>query len=227
MNFCVIGMGLFGSYIARELSSRGHRVVVVDRDEAQLDAVADLVDDAIRTDAANEKTLEELGIQDFDWVLVTITEDMESSILIAMLAKELGAPRVLVKAASELHARILEKIGVDSIVFPEREMARRVAESLVRRGPFDFLDLPADYRIEEIPAPPIFYTKSLRDLDVRKEYGISVLAIRRYVPTLNPEGEVDLKESVVVPSPDDLIMEGDILITLGRRKDLERFRARL
>ncbi len=228
MNFCVIGMGLFGSYLARELSSRGHRVVVVDRDEAQLEAVAEFVDDALKADAANEKTLQDIGIEDFDWVLITITEDLESSILIAMLAKELGARKVLVKAASELHARILEKLGVDWIVFPERDVAQRVAESLQQRGPFDFLELAPGYRIEEIKAPPTFANRTLRELDLRRRYGVSVLAIRRFVPRVQEStGEVDVEEKVVVPGPDDTIMEGDVLITLGKVEDLERLRATL
>ncbi len=228
MNFCIIGMGLFGSYLARELSSRGHRVIAVDRNEEELEKVEGVVDDVLIADAASEKTLQDLGIQDFDWVLVTITEDLESSILIAMLAKEMGARRVLVKAASELHARILEKLGVDWIVFPEREMARRIAETLQRKGPFDFLELAPGYRIEEIKAPPGFAGKTLRALDLRKQYGISVLAIRRYVPRVEEDtGEVEVEEKVVVPGPDDAILEGDILVVLGSTGDLERLRAML
>ncbi len=222
MNFCVIGLGQFGTYLARELADKGHRVLAIDREKPQSMEVEPFVDEVLVMDASEEKALRQIGLSDFDWVLITITEDLESSILIAMLARELGARRILVKAASELHARILEKIGVDRIVFPEKEMARRVAETLTRSGTFDFLDLAEGYRLVEQVAPRAFVGQTLRQLDIRKRFGVSVLAIRRKVPEMGQEGQIELREQVIVPTPDEEIVRGDVLILLGKTEDLEK-----
>ena len=208
--FVVFGIGRFGESIATTLYNMGHEVLVVDKAQDRVQYMSDKVTHAVQADATDEKTLKALGIGDFDVAVVAIGQDIQSSILITLLCKEAGV-YVLAKAQNELHSKLLYRIGADKVVFPERDMGMRVAQSLVSSDILDYIQLTPDYRIVELAAIDAWENKSLKDLDIRAKYGISVLAIK--------QGEqIDIS-----PAGNDVIQSGDILVVLGRAKDIEKF----
>ncbi len=223
--FAVIGLGRFGSSVARTLSDRGFEVLAIDSDEGRVAQAAEFCAHAVRLDATDERALKEVGIGDLDVVIVSIGENLEASTLITLLLKELGVETVVSKALNELHGKILRKIGADRVVFPERDMGVRVAESLTTPSISDYIELSPTHSILELTAPESFANKNLKDLDLRARYGVTVIAIKRKLPRLTPEGDTELSENIVVaPRSEEKILKGDLLMFLGRYEDLERVR---
>ncbi len=209
--FIIIGIGKFGESIATNLYKMGHDVLAVDIDEERVQYIANKVTHAVQADATEEGTLEALGVKHFDGAMVTIGESVQASILITMLCKELGIRHVLAKAQNELHAKVLYKIGADRVVFPERDMGLRVAHSLVSSSYLDYIELTPDYSIVELKAAKDWQGKSLKDLNVRAEYGINIMAIKQ-------DDKV-----VVSPAADDTIQRDDVLVVIGKARDINRF----
>jgi trk system potassium uptake protein TrkA len=223
--FVVIGLGRFGSSIARALSEKNFEVLAIDKDESQVKAMEDVVSQAVVLDATDEKSLRELGVKDFDTAIVSMGDTVEDSIMITLTLKELGVKQVIVKAKSELHARILKKVGADRITFPEREMADRLAQSLASPKIFDFIEVSETYGIVEMVAPKKFTNKTLADLKLRDKYRVSAVAIKRKLPFSKPDGSTDFKEEIIVgPGGSDEIISGDVLILLGRNEDIDKIR---
>lgn len=223
--FIVIGLGRFGSSIARALSERKFEVLAVDKDEAQVKAMEGVVSQAVVMDATDERSLRELGAGDFDTAIVSMGDTIEASIMITLVLKELGVKQVIVKAKSELHAKVLKKVGADRITFPEREMADRLAESLASPRIFDFIEVSETYEIVEMAAPKKFTNKTLADIKLRDKYRVSAVAIKRKVPYSKPDGSTDFKEEIVVgPGGSDEIISGDVLILLGSNEDIDRLK---
>ncbi len=221
--FIVLGLGRFGASIARVLSEKGFQVLAIDRSEEKVREMQDLVSQAVVMDATDEKGLKELGIKDFDSAIVSMGDNIEDSIMITLLLKDLGMRQVIVKAHNELHAKILQKVGADKIVFPEKEMGERLAESLASPKIFDFIELSTEYGILEIVTPKKLCDKTLGELKLREKYAISVIAIKRKVPYTKPDGTPDFQEEIIIgPGGNDEIQPGDILIILGKYKDLNK-----
>ena len=195
--------------MATTLTSLGHEVIGIDGDEDKVRAVADTVSLAMQLDATDEKALRGAGIQDVDWAVVSIGENIEASLLVVTLLREIGITRIVAKAVTALHGRILEKLGVTRVVFPEREMAIRVAHSLVMPNVIDYIELSSDFSIVEVPAPPEFVGKSLRDIGLRARFGLTTIAIKH----LKKDGTV--ASTNIAPGPDDVIQAGDVLSLLG------------
>lgn len=209
--FIIIGIGKFGESIATNLYKMGHDVLAVDIDEERVQHIANKVTHAVQADATEEGTLEALGVKHFDGAVVTIGESVQASILITLLCKELGIRHVLAKAQNELHAKVLYKIGADRVVFPERDMGLRVAHSLVSTSFLDYIELTPDYSIVELKAAKDWQGKSLKDLNIRAEYGINIMAIKQ-------DDKV-----VVSPAADDVIQRDDVLVVIGKAEDIYRF----
>lgn len=206
----VIGLGRFGSSVARTLAESGCEVLGVDVDEIRVKAIADQVTDAVCANALEEEALRSLGLRNFEVVVVAIGHEVEASILVTVLLKEMGIPKIVAKAQDELHGRVLQKVGADVVVFPERDMGIRLAHTLISRNVIDEIQLSTDYSILEMVAPPRFLGRSLKELELRQRFGLTVLAIRR--------------EDRIIVSPDakQTLEEGDILVALGRSEKLER-----
>jgi len=206
--FIVLGLGKFGSAVATTLVELGHEVLGVDNDEERVDALKDKITQAVQADITEEKVLKELGVKNFDAAIVSITTDLEASILVTMMLKEMGLKYIIAKAQNNLHAKVLEKIGVDKIVFPERDMGARIARSLITPNIKDYIELEPDYSIIEIEALPEFVDKTLSELDLRNKYGINVLAIKRN------------NSFNISPQAKDIIKKGDLLIVIGETKKI-------
>lgn len=219
--FAVIGLGRFGSAMATTLAELGHDVIGVDGDPEKVRQLADVITQSVELDATEERALKAVGIQDVDVAIVSIGENIESSLLVVMQLRELGVPRIVAKAVTPLHGRILEKIGVSRVIFPDREMAIRVAHSLVIPNIIDYIELSRDFSIVEIPAPSPFVGRTLKQLELRPRYGLTLIAIKRPAEGGGPV------VTNISPSADEVIQEGDVLALLGSTDRLNRLQTLL
>ena len=172
--------------------------------------MADSITHTVQADATDENTLKALGVRNFDVGIVSIGQDIQSSILVTLILKEMGIRYVVAKAQNELHGKVLYKIGADRVVFPERDMGIRVAHNLVSSNILDYIELSPDFSIVEITAPSEWYDKTLGQLDMRAKHGLNVMAIKRE------------EEVLVSPKANDTILEGDLLVVVGQNKDIEK-----
>lgn len=209
--YAVIGLGRFGTSVAQKLFDARQEVMGIDINEERVEEAESIVTHAVTADTTDEDALKSLGIRNFDCVIVAIGNDMQSSILTVMLLKELGVKKVIAKALSKHHGLVLNKIGADWVIYPERDMGERVAHQLLSPNVINFIELSKDYNIEEIKIPPSLTEKSLRELDLRAKFNLSAIAI------------VSNGEIIVSPSPDQVIHNGDILVVIGNREDLALF----
>lgn len=208
--FAVIGLGRFGKSLVKELTKAGHEVLAIDNDLDKINEITDDVVHAVQADAMDEQALKAVGIRNFDVVVVSIGHNIQSSILATILLKEMGVKKVIAKAQNSLHGKVLEKLGIDLVIYPERDMAIKLARSLSSENILDQIDLSPDYSIMEMVAPLFFEEKSLASLGIRKKTGVTILAIRRQ------------NEIIVAPDAGLVINAGDILVALGKNKDLKK-----
>lgn len=216
--FAIIGLGNFGFAVAKTLAQRRCQVLCIDRSEERLERVRDIAIHAVQADATDEKVLREVGVGEVDCAVVSLGQHMEASLLVTMALKDIGVKQLVVKAVSSLHGRILKKLGVDRVVFPEADMGRRVAESLMAPSILDYLELGEGYGVAEVGAPQKFWGKNLADLRLRTDYGVTVLAIRRASKGGQPA-------IVITPSGAEIIQEGDILVIIGEDEKIEKLSA--
>ncbi|WP_461205562.1 potassium channel family protein [Clostridium sp. DL1XJH146] len=201
--FIVIGLGRFGYSIATTLYSLGYDVLAIDENEEKVQSISDEVTHAVQADATDENILRTLGIRNFDVAVISIGSNVQANIMAALLCKDLGVPHIVAKAHSNLHEKVLIKLGVNKIVFPERDMGVRVAHNLVSSSILDYINLSPEYSITEIAVPESWYGKSLQELDLRAKYGINVMAIKRG------------KDINVSPSALDQVQAGDKILSIG------------
>ncbi len=206
--FGVIGLGKFGYHVARTLAQGGAEVIACDVDEEKVREISEYVSLAYVLDATDAKALKESGIANVDTAVVSIGKNIEASILIVVQLKELGVKEIVAKAVNPLHGKVLEKLGVDRVVYPEKEMAIRVAHSLLAGEFIEEIPIGEKHSLFELKAFDFMLGKTLRELDVRKRFGVSVLAIKR--------GE----NLIVNPVGDEKILPGDILVVLGTTEQL-------
>jgi trk system potassium uptake protein TrkA len=208
----VIGLGRFGSAVARELERLGHQVLAVDRAEQRVNDIAPEVTHALQLDAADEEALRAAGAGDFSTAIVAISSDAEPSIFATMVLKRLGVRTVIAKAGSLLHGEILARVGADRVVFPERETGLRLAHSFNVPNVLDYLDVAPNFGIEKIRPPKAFLGRSLGELDLKGKMGITPVALRRG------------RQVFVNPARDERLAEGDELIIIGRDDALDQVR---
>ncbi len=215
----VIGLGRFGFSVAKTLAKYGSEVIAIDREEERVKKVSEFVSYAVQLDAMDEKALRSVGVQNVETAIVSIGENIEASILVVMLLKEIGIRNIIAKAVTTLHGKVLENLGVQRIIFPERDMAIRVAHSLIRPNVLEQLELSQEYSIVELPTPPRLIGKTLKESQLRSKYGVNLIAIKRKVTT---EKGIIREAWNVNPLPSDIMQEGDVLVLIGFNKDLEK-----
>ena len=209
-SFLILGLGRFGASMARTLCSLGHDVLAIDNEEEHVNNIADDVTRAIRADASDEKVLANIGVRNFDCVIISMGNDIRVSALSTLQCKELGAKHVISKASDELHAKLLRKVGADQVVMPEQDFSKRLAKQLVSKNVIDFLELSEQYSIREMHIPTAWVGKSILAIDVRKKYSVSIIALRR--------GE-HIKLTL---DPTMIFESGDLLIVVGDNRDLAK-----
>ncbi|KUG03325.1 trk system potassium uptake protein trka [hydrocarbon metagenome] len=207
--FAVIGLGRFGSSLIRELISMGYEVLAIDVDEQKVQEFVDIATHAVQADSSDENTLRKLGLENFDVVVISIGQNIQVNILTTIILKEMGVKKVIAKAQNALHAKVLEKIGADTVINPERDMAIKLAHSF-SHNILNEIQLSSDYSIVEMLAPRIMVNSSLLELQVRKKMNVSVIAIKRDQDIMMP------------PDPKQVIKERDILVIAGEKKYLRQ-----
>lgn len=207
--FAVFGLGSFGMSVAVTLQSLGCEVVAVDEDMDRVEEAADKVSFAMAADVGEPEVIEAMGARNLDGAVVAVS-GMEASVLATMVSKEIGVPYVIAKAKNDLHEKVLKKVGADVVIFPEREMGVRIARSMVSRNFIDWIALSDEYSMIEIATPEGWIGKTLLELDVRKNYDVSVVGMKK-------DGEFE-----VSPDPEKILEEGMLLILIGSNKALEK-----
>ncbi|MFR5264134.1 potassium channel family protein [Clostridium sp.] len=208
--FVVVGLGRFGSSVAKTLYGLGNDVLAIDSNEDVVQEIADHVTHAVQMDAIDENAVKTLGIRNFDVAVITIGANIQASIMAALVFKEQGVKYIIAKGNSDLHAKVLYKIGVDRVILPEKDMGVRVAHNLVSSNILDYIELSPDYSIIEIESLKEWHGKSIRELSLRAKYGINVMAIKS-------GNDVNIS-----PSPDDVVEANDIIVAIGSAEDLSR-----
>lgn len=209
--FAVIGLGRFGGSICQELIKLGMEVLGIDINEDRVHEYSSIATHVAIGNTTDESVLKDLGIRNFDHVIVAIGNDIQASILTTIMLKELGVKHVTAKAQNDYHAKVLMKIGADMVIHPERDMGRRLAHKLVSKSIIDYLELSDEHSIVEIAASSQLAGRTILDLDIRAKYGITIMAIKRS------------EEIIVSPQAHEVIKENDILIVIGKSSDINRF----
>ena len=213
--FVVIGLGRFGGSIVRELIEQGADVMAIDNDSLRVDEFANIATQAVVADTTDASVLKSLGIRNFEHVIVAIGENIQASILTTLMLKEIGVKKITVKAQNDYHAKVLDKIGADKVVHPERDMGIRIAHNMLSNNVLDYLELSDEHSIMEVKANERLAGFTLIGLDIRANYGINIVAIKRG------------KDILVSPQADMEIQLQDILIIIGSDADINRFEKKM
>jgi trk system potassium uptake protein len=215
--FAVIGLGHFGAYVMRTLYAAGKEVIAIDSDSEAVRDAAEFSREAIVADANDRQSLEALGLPEVDAAIISLGERMDVITLAALHVKEIGVPYMAVKALSEEHGRILQALGVNEIIHPEKDAAIRLGQRLARRDLVDLLPILPGYSIVEMCAPPEFVGKTLRELALRNTLNVQLVAIQR--------GEGAKRQMIIVPKAEDVLQEGDLLVLLGDDRHIDHIRS--
>ena len=210
-NFAVFGLGRFGGSLVKEFHELGVEVLAIDISVEKVNEYSRYATHAIQANAIDENTLKQLGVRNFDLAFVSFGENIEASILTSLLLKDLGVSKVWAKAQNDYNHKVLEKIGVDKVIHPERDMAKRIANHIASEKIIDYIELSDEYSIVEVIASDKLHKKTLSDLNLRTKFGCSLVGIQRG------------KDIMVSPAANEGLIKGDILIVIGHNADLHRF----
>jgi trk system potassium uptake protein TrkA len=210
----VIGLGIFGFNIVRDLYAGGFEVIAVDKNKDAIQRVRDCSTKAIQADGTDKEIMEAIGIQEDDVVIISFGEDLAAATLTTLHLKQMKVKTIIVKAPNEEHKLILEKVGATEVMIPEKEIAHKVAKSLISPNVLDYLPLSDDYMISEMAPPNSFLGKSIAQLQLRSRYHIEVIAIRDIV-----SDKINM-----VPRADVVIKDGDVLVMVGKEKDIQQIK---
>ena len=208
----VIGLGIFGSQLARQLYESGLDVIAVDKNRDVVQKMKDYSTKAVLADASDKEVLESIGIEENDIVVISFGEDLSASTLLTLHLKELRVKTIIVKVPNEDHKRILLRVGASEAIIPEREMANKVARSIISPNVLEYLPISEDYTIVELAPPTAFIGKSLADLDLRKKFQLQVIAIR----------DVLTEKLQLVPRASSILKDSDVLVVIGKEEDIRR-----
>lgn len=210
----IIGAGRFGRALAESLAEQGAELLFIDQNSEVVQEFSEFVTKAIEGDVTNVRTLEDAGIQECDVVVIAIGSNLEGSVMATVNCKDLGVPHVVAKANSDLHGKILKRVGADQVVYPNRDCAKRISRTLLSKGAVDLFEISDGFSVAEIDVPSALQNKTLAEAEVRRHYGVTVLCVRRL--SENPEDP----RKVIVPGPDEVILPDDKLLIFGTDKDI-------
>ncbi|PIU30251.1 potassium uptake system protein [Candidatus Woesearchaeota archaeon CG07_land_8_20_14_0_80_44_23] len=207
--FAVIGLGRFGSTVAKTLGQLGETVIAIDEDEAKVNAIKDFVAYAKQANATDPLSLREAGVANCDTAIIATGNS--SAIIITLVLAEMGVKKIIAKADDEIHGMALQKVGATKVVFPEQDSGIRLANQLVSSEILEYIEISKEYSVQELAVPRGLIGKTLMQLDFRKKYNVSIIAIKRK------------DEIIVVPSRTDELKQGDILFLIGRHANIKKF----
>lgn len=221
--FAVIGLGRFGYSVAETLLKKGCEVLAIDRDEEKVQAISEIATFAVQCDATDERALKDVSAQNVDVAIVSIGENIEASVLIVQILKDMGVKSIVAKAVSPIQGKILKNLGVNEVIYPERDTAIRVAHRLISPNVLEYLELAPGYSIEEVSVPEPFSGLSLREAKIQDKHNLNIIGIKKQVSRM-VQGRMMKGETFnFTPSPDDVIEKGDVLVMIGKEEDLDRF----
>lgn len=206
----MIGLGIFGYQLARQLYDNGIDVVAIDKNKDVIQRIKDCCTKAVMADARDKEVLENIGIVENDTVVISFGEDLSASTLLTLHLKEMKVKSIIVKVPNEDHKRILLKVGASEAIIPEREMAKKVARGIISPNVMEYLPISDEYTIVELAPPTDFIGKSLADLNLRKKYNLQVIAIR----------DVLANKMQLVPQANSVLKDSDVLVIIGREEDI-------
>jgi trk system potassium uptake protein TrkA len=223
--FAIIGLGTFGYNVAVELVKKDMQVLAIDNDSQTVNCISRFVTQALVADATDEKAMEDAGVADCDSAVISIGGSIETSILSTLVVKELGVENVIVKSSSRWHSKVAAKLGVNTVVYPEFEMAKKLVDNIVMPNILEQIELSKDYNLVEVVAPKEIWGKTIKNSDVRNNYEINIVAVRKRIPIIDDDGQSNIKEEInMMPGPDDEISPNDILVVIGSEKSLAKLR---
>ncbi len=211
--FVVIGLGMFGFYAAKTLFLKGNEVIAIDKKKEHIQQIKDFCSEAILADVSQKETLSAIGISDADAVIVGLGSSTAESILITYFLKEQQVKKIIVKAMSEEQGKILNILGADEVIFPEKDMARKVANSIGDLNTVDSILRTDEFSIVEVAPPVDFIGKPIRELNLRSEHQIQIIAVKELIP----------ERTHVIPTPDFIVKDSDILVIIGEEDAISRF----
>ena len=221
--FAVIGLGVFGSAIARKLSERGADVMAIDESEERIQLISQDVAYAVKLDATNSAALESQNLKSVDAAVVSIGSSFQKMLLCVFQLQELGVKKIIARAQGPIQRKILEKMGVDEILSPEVEVANNVAEQLTNPGVKMCVKLPDNYEIIEVEAPSKIIGRTLEDIGLRKKYNLNMVTVLKRTDSSDGDEQKTEHHIYGVPEPDSTIAEGDMLVLFGLINDVNRF----
>jgi trk system potassium uptake protein TrkA len=210
----VIGLGIFGSNIVKDLYENGFEVIAIDKNKDAVQNIRDCSTKAIVADGMDKEIMDAIGIQAEDTVIISFGEDLAASTLITLHIRQLGVKNIIVKAPNNEHKLVLEKVGATDVIIPEKDIAHKVAKSLISPNVLDYLPLSDDYMISEIAPPNSFLGKTMAELQLRGKYHVEVIAVR----------DIISDRINMVPGADFVIKDGEVLIVLGKEKDIQKIK---
>jgi len=210
----VIGLGIFGHHIARDLFENGFEVIAIDKNKEAVQRIRDYSTKAVLADGTDKEVLEQLGIQEDDIAIISFGEDLAASTLITLHLRQMKVKNIIVKAPNEEHKLILEKVGATDVIIPEMDVAKKVAKSIVSPNMMDYIPLSEDYIISEMAPPNSFLGKTIRELELRARFHIEVIAIR----------DVISDNVHMVPPADFIIKDGEVLVVIGKEAEIRKIK---
>ncbi len=221
--FAVIGLGRFGYSVAETLLKKGCEVLAIDRDEEKIQAISEIATFAVQCDATDERALKDVSTQNVDVAVVSIGENVEASVLIVQSLKDMGVKSIVAKAVAPIQGKILKNLGVNEVIYPERDTAIRLAHRLISPNVLEYLELAPGYSIEEVSVPEQFSGLSLREAKIQDKHNLNIIGIKKQVSRM-VQGRMMKGETFnFTPLPDDVIEKGDVLVMIGKEEDLDRF----
>ena len=222
--FVVVGLGTFGRRVCVVLGEKGGKVIAIDQDPALVDRIKDEVTQAILLDTTDEESLSKVPLEDSDFAVVAIGDNIEASVLSTALLKRAGVPYILSRAVNEIHGQVLKQVGADEVVNIEIDEGTRIAQRLISPEVLDRVPLSKAMSMAEVYVQRNFWGKSLGELDLRRHSGVNVVAIRRNVTTVDELGNPLQNEEIIFPDAATELSESDVVMVVGRNEDIDAFK---
>jgi trk system potassium uptake protein TrkA len=210
----VIGLGIFGFNIAKDLYENGIEVIAIDKNKEVIQKIRDFSTKAVLADGTDKEVIDSIGMQEDDVAIISFGEDLAASTLITLHLKEMKVKHIIVKAPNEDHKHVLEKVGATEVIIPEKAMADKVARSLISPNVLDYIPLSEDYTVCEMVPPTGFMGKSIGELHLRSKYHIEVIAVREILPD----------RLTMVPRADFVVKDSDVLVVIGKEGDIQKIK---
>ncbi|MBN2029675.1 TrkA family potassium uptake protein [bacterium] len=223
MQYVVIGLGTFGMKVIQTLTKFGAEVIAIDQDKEKVESVKDITTVSLILDSTDETAMKAAHIENVDAAVLALGDSQEEAILTTVILKSMGIYPIIARAANSLYARVLKLVGADQVIIIEEKMGEEVAKKLLAPGIHEKITLSTDHNLVEIEAQKGFVGKTLKELNIRNQFGVNIIAIQKKITKIDDEGKVSqIVEMNDLPGPDDKIEEGDILVIVGSEADIEK-----